>query len=381
MPQRVIDRTTEYWRSTNANRGGLFTTSVRSDTLLDEARAMAAVFLNAEGPEEVILGPNMTTLTFAFSRALARELKPGDEIVVTRLEHDANVAPWLALEDQGVRIRFADIRTPECTLDFEDLVRQITKRTRLIALTHASNVVGTIPDVSAAGRLAHQAGAWFWVDAVHYAPHGAIDVRAIDCDFLVCSAYKFYGPHVSLLYGKRELLQRLQPFRVRPAGDELPGRWESGTQNHEGIAGLLGAFEYLIELGGIASETSRSSLEAAFARIKRHETALVARLLEGLQQIRGVTIHGITDSEHLGERAPTVSLSWPPHRPEALARWLAQHQIFTWHGDHYAPVLIERLGLLEYGGTLRIGLAHYNTPGEVDLVLEVLASYRAEARD
>ncbi len=264
VPQRVIDCMAEYWRGTNANRGGVFTTSRQSDALLDRARAIAAAFLNAEAPEEVIFGPNMTTLTFAFSRALARDLHPGDEIVLSRLEHDANVAPWLALEEPGVRVRMADVRTPECTLDLDDLGRQITHRTRVVAMTHASNVVGTIPDVRAAGRLAHDAGALFW-NAVHYAPHGSIDVRAIDCDFLVCSAYKFYGPHVALLYGKRNLLQHLRPFRVRPAGGDLPWRWETGTQNHEGIAGLLGAFEYLMDLGG-DSRAPRSSFKPKFLR-------------------------------------------------------------------------------------------------------------------
>ncbi len=376
VPQRVIDRVAEYWRSTNANRGGVFATSQRSDALLEEARAAAGAFLNAERPEQVIFGPNMTALTFAVSRALAREFRTGDEIVVTRLEHDANIAPWLALEEQGIRIRMADIRLPECTVDLQDLERQITPRTRLVAMTHASNVVGTIPDVRAAGRLAHQANAWFWVDAVHYAPHGPLDVWALDCDFLVCSAYKFYGPHVGLLYGKSEPLQRLRPFKVRSAADTLPWRWETGTQNHEGIAGLLGAFEYLSTLGGGGEQSLRRCFEAAMASIGGYERALVARLLDGLRRIPGVTIHGIVDITGPGQRAPTVSLSWRPHHPEALARWLARNQIFTWHGNHYAPVLIERLGLADQGGTLRIGLAHYNTAKEVDLLLEVLAGFR-----
>ena len=376
VPQRVIDRTAEYWRTMNANHGGVFLTSARSDALIDEVRRAAAAFLNASSPEEIVFGPNMTTLTFAVSRAIGRELQPGDEIVVTRLEHDANVSPWLALQERGATVRFADISTPECTLDMDDLRRQLTPRTRVVAVTHASNAVGTIPDLAAISRAAHEVGAWLWVDAVHYGPHGPIDVRAIDCDFLVCSSYKFYGPHQGLLYGRRELLERLRPYKVRPAADHGPGRWETGTQNHECLAGMLGAFEYMAELGGGDDGVNRSALEAAMQRISRHERALAARLIDGLQRIPGVQLYGITDFDRLEHRAPTVSLTWPPHAPEALARWLADHQVFTWHGDHYATELINRLGLRDQGGTLRIGIAHYNTASEVDLVLELLADYR-----
>jgi cysteine desulfurase family protein (TIGR01976 family) len=375
VPQRVIDRTAEYWRTMNANRGGAFVTAERSDALIDEVRRAAAVFLNAASAEEVVFGPNMTTLTFGLSRAIGRELRPGDEILVTRLEHDANVSPWLALQEQGVIVRFVDIAVPQCTLDLDDFKRQLGPRTRLVAVTHASNAVGTIPDLAAISRAAHAVGAWVWVDAVHYGPHGPIDVRAIDCDFLVCSSYKFYGPHQGILYGRRELLERLRPYKVRPASDEGPSRWETGTQNHECLAGVLGAFEYLADLGG-SVRVVRPALEAAMDRIQAHERALAARLIDGLQQINGVRIYGITDLDHLDRRAPTVSLTWAPHRPEALARWLGSHQVFTTHGDHYATELMHRLGLVERGGTLRIGAAHYNTASEIDLVLELLAGYR-----
>jgi cysteine desulfurase family protein (TIGR01976 family) len=374
VPQRVIDRTAEYWRTMNANQGGTFATSRRSDALIAQVRQAAALFLNAASADEIVFGPNMTTLTFAVSRAIGREMKPGDEIVVTRLEHDANVSPWLALQERGVTVRFVDIHVPECTLDMTDLQRQLTPRTRLVAVTHASNAVGTIPDLAAVSRAAHAAGAWLWVDAVHYGPHGPIDVRAIDCDFLVCSSYKFYGPHQGILYGRRELLQRLRPYKVRPSSDELPSRWETGTQNHECLAGMLGAFEYLAELGG-ADRVERPALETAMDRIRRHERALAARLIDGLQQIPGINLYGITAPEELDRRAPTVSLTWPPHRPEALAGWLASHQVYATHSDHYATELMARLGLVDEGGTLRIGIAHYNTASEVDLVLELLAGY------
>jgi cysteine desulfurase family protein (TIGR01976 family) len=375
VPQRVIDRTAEYWRTMNANQGGTFATSRRSDALIAEVRQAAAVFLNAASADEIVFGPNMTTLTFALSRAIGREMKPGDEIVVTRLEHDANVSPWLSLQERGVTVRFVDITVPECTLDMSDFQRQLSPRTRLVAITHASNAVGTIPDLAAVSQAAHAAGAWLWVDAVHYGPHGPIDVRAIDCDFLVCSSYKFYGPHQGILYGRRELLQRLRPYKVRPASDDAPSRWETGTQNHECLAGLLGAFEYLAELGG-SDRVLRPALETALDRIRRHERALAARLIDGLQQIPGIKLYGITAPDELGCRVPTVSMTWPPHRPEALAGWLASHQVFATHGDHYATELMTRLGLVDDGGTLRIGIAHYNTASEVDLVLELLAGNR-----
>lgn len=374
VAQRVIDRTADYWRTMNANQGGASATSQRSDALIAEVRQAAATFVNAASGDEIVFGPNMTTLTFAFSRAIGRELHAGDEIVVTRLEHDANVSPWLALQERGVAVRFIDIKVPECTLDMRDLQGQLSARTRLVAVTHASNAVGTIPDLAAVSRAAHAVGAWVWVDAVHYGPHGPIDVRAIDCDFLVCSSYKFYGPHQGLLYGRREILERLRPYKVRPASDDGPARWETGTQNHECLAGLLGAFEYLAELGG-ADHVVRPALEAAMDRIRAHERALAARLIDGLLQIPGIKLYGITALDELDRRAPTVSLSWPPHRPEALAHWLASHQVFTTHGDHYATELMAKLSLADAGGTLRIGVVHYNTASEVDLVLELLAGY------
>lgn len=375
VPVRVIERTAEYWRTMNANHGGVFATSSRSDARIDETRRAAAAFLNAPAPDQVVFGPNMTSLTFALSRAMAREFRPGDEIVVTRLEHDANVSPWLALKEQGVVVRFADISVPDCRLDMDDLKRQISERTRVVAVTHASNAVGTIPQLEEVGRLAHSVGAWLWVDAVHYGPHGLIDVQKIDCDFLVSSSYKFYGPHLGLLYGRRELLERLHPYKVRPASDLLPSRWETGTPNLECLSGLLGAFEYIASISG-REQVDRPAIELAMHRIEAHERALAARLIEGLGAIPGVQLYGITDLDRLQERAPTVSLTWAPHQPEKLARWLAKHQIFTWHGDHYATELINRLGLQDSGGTLRVGIAHYNTGSEIDLLLEVLASYR-----
>jgi cysteine desulfurase family protein (TIGR01976 family) len=375
VSRRVIDRVRDYWSTMNANHGGLFLTSQRSDAMVERARQAAAAFLNAS-PAEVVFGANMTTLSFAVSRAIGRELRPDDEIVVTRLEHDGNVAPWLALEPAGVRVRFADVRPGDCTLDLQDLERQVNPRTRLVAVTHASNAVGSIPEVKAVGAIAHAVGALLWVDAVHYAPHGPIDVRDLDCDFLVCSGYKFYGPHVGVLYGRAERLERLTPFKVRPAPDQGPGRWETGTPNFEGIAGLLGAFEYLAWLGG-GEAPDRPAFLRAMDWIRSHERDLALRLVAGLSEIPGLRIHGITDPTRFAQRVPTVSLTWEPHRPEDLARWLGDHGVFTWHGDHYAKLLIERLGLADRGGTLRLGIAHYNTASEIDQALELLAGYPA----
>jgi len=250
VPQSVIDAISDYLIHCNANHGGDFSTSRHSDLLLREAHQGMADFLNASAAEEIIFGANMTTLTFHLSRSIARTLSPGDEVLVTRLDHDANVRPWvLAARDSGAAVRFVDIHPEDCTLDLDDLRRKLSRRTRLLAIGAASNVVGTINDVAALTALAHDVGAWVFVDAVHYAPHGVIDVQAWDCDFLACSAYKFFGPHVGILYGKRRWLEELTPYKVRPCADTLPDRWMTGTQNHEGIVGVSAALEYLATVG------------------------------------------------------------------------------------------------------------------------------------
>src|ERR1700686_3707601 len=290
VPQRVIDAIADYLRRDNANTGGAYATSRRTDAMIAEARSAMADFLHC-GADELVFGPNMTTLTFAISRAIGRELKPGDEIVVTRLDHDANVSPWLAMaedlqkEDRGVTVRWAEIHDNDCTLDMADLDSKINAKTKLVAAGYASNAVGTINPVKEITRLAHDAGALMFIDAVHYAPHGPIDVRALDCDFLVCSPYKFFGPHMGALYGKRQRLLQFQPYKVRPATDALPDRWETGTQVQELIAGIGAAVEYLAELGRRHDPTAtdrRSALLAAYRVTHQHETALLAHLIEGL---------------------------------------------------------------------------------------------------
>ena len=376
VPQRVIDAIGNYLINANANTHGAFATSARTDAVIAEAHAAMADLLGCD-PDEVVFGPNMTTLTFAMSRAIGRELGPGDEIVVTRLDHDANVAPWRALEERGVTVRMVDIDVEDCTLDMGDMARAITANTRLVAIGYASNAVGTINDVAEVVRMAHAVGALAYVDAVHYAPHGPIDVRALDCDFLACSPYKFFAPHMGALYGKRAHLERLQPYKVRPAGNNTPDRWETGTKNHEGLAGVAAAIDYLAELGrntgGVDATTSRrAALLAAMAAIRSYERDLAERLIIGLLAIPGLTFYGIREPERFGQRTPTVSIRLASCTPHELAARLGEQGIFVWDGNYYALSLTERLGVEESGGMVRIGLAHYNTAEEIDRLLAIL---------
>jgi len=374
VPQRVIDAMGGCLVSSNANTHGAFVTSRRSDAVIAAAHAAMADLLGCD-PEEIVFGPNMTTLTFALSRALGRDLEPGDEIVVTRLDHDANVSPWTALEEHGCLIRWVDIHPADCTLDMEDLRRKVTPRTRLVAVGYASNAVGTINDVGEVVRLAHEAGAAAYIDAVHYAPHGPIDVSRLDCDFLVCSPYKFFGPHSGVLYGKRERLLRLRPYKVRPATDSLPGRWETGTQNHEGMAGVTAAVEYLAELGRRHTPGAlgqRGALLAAYDALRSYERRLLAQLVPALLEIPGLTFYGITEPGRFDQRVPTVAVRIAGRSPRELAAYLGERGIFTWDGNYYALNLSERLGVEPSGGMLRIGLVHYNTAEEVDRLLAAL---------
>ncbi|MGA2071944.1 MAG: cysteine desulfurase-like protein [Terriglobia bacterium] len=378
VPQRVIDAMRDYLMNSNANTHGAFLTSRKSDEVIAEAHAAVADLLGCDS-DEVIFGPNMTTLTFSLSRALGREFGPGDEIVVTRLDHDGNVAPWCALEERGCRVRFVDINPSDCTLDMVDLERQITPRTRLVAVGYASNAVGTINNVREITRLAHAAGALVYIDAVHYAPHGPIDVCRLECDFLVCSPYKFFGPHSGALYGKREHLARLRPYKLRPAPEENPFRWETGTQNHEGQAGILAAVDYLAELGRRASpsvSSRRAALLAAYDVIRPYERSLAERLIKGLLAVPGLTFYGIKEPARGAERVPTVAIRIAGYTPRELASYLGERGIFTWDGNYYALNLSERLGVEPTGGMLRIGLVHYNTPEEVDRVLRALEELR-----
>ena len=374
VPQRVIDAISGYLKTSNANTHGAYATSRRTDAVVAEARAAMADFFGCDG-DEVVFGPNMTTLTFAISRSIGRELGPGDEILLTHLDHDANVSPWRALEERGVTIRFVDINEDDCTLNMTDLAQKISSRTRVVAVGYASNAVGTINDVKEIIRLAHHKGALAYIDAVHYAPHGPIDVRALDCDFLVCSSYKFFGPHMGILYGKREHLQRLQPYKVRANTNAVPHRWEWGTLNHECIAGITACVDYLADLGrqvDPSAATRRASLLAAYSAIQQHEHALAEMLIRGLLVIPGLKFYGIRDLEKLDRRCPTVAVRIASHTPLELAGKLGDRGFFTWDGNYYALNLSEQLDVEKDGGFLRIGLAHYNTAEEVQRFLGAL---------
>jgi cysteine desulfurase family protein (TIGR01976 family) len=378
VPRRVVEAMARYLRETNANTGGAFATSRESDALLLEARRGVADLLGSDDPQLAAFGPNMTTLTLSLARALARTWKPGDEVVVTRLEHDANFTPWTqAAADAGATVRYVSIRKEDCTLDIEQLQSLIGERTKFVAVGAASNAVGTINPVRRIVELAHGVGAHVFVDAVHLAPHAAIDVQAWDCDWVVCSGYKFFGPHgVGVLWGKRELLEQLPAYKLRPSSNELPGRWETGTLNHEGIAGTLAAIDYLAELGRRHEPRAtdrRSALLAAYAAIERYEDELAGYLLEGLSTLRGVRVWGITDRRRIAERVPTVSITHDRRSPSEIAELLAGRGLFVWEGNYYALSVTEALGL-EPDGMVRIGLLHYNTREEIDRLIDALGA-------
>ncbi len=377
VPTQVIAAIQQYLMNSNANSGGAFLTSRRSDEMIADTRVAMGDFFHCD-PCEVVFGQNMTTLTFAMARAIGRELRAGDEILLTVLDHDANFSPWKALEEKGVVIRVADIDEEDCTLDLEDLKSKLSHRTRLVAVGYASNAVGTINPVREITRLAHAAGAMTYIDAVHSAPHGPTDVKDLDCDFLVCSPYKFFGPHMGTLYGKREHLERLQPYKVRPSHDEIPDRWETGTLAHELIAGIGAAIDYIAGVGRHSdpgAKTRREALEAAYRTTVAYERRLIAKLIEDLQTIPGVRIYGITDPKRFEERCSTLSLRIGDHPPKAIATFLAERGIFTWDGNYYALNLTERLRLEQKGGMLRIGVVHYNTLEEVDRLLRALREF------
>jgi cysteine desulfurase family protein (TIGR01976 family) len=371
VPQGVISAMSTYLAQGGSNTGGPFVTSRRSDALVAAARAAVADLLNAQ-PREIIFGQNMTSLTFSLSRALARRWQPGDEIIVTKLDHDANISPWLlAAEERGVTVRWLDFDPADCTLRLDTLPDLLNEKTRLLAITAASNAVGTIPDITKATQLAHDAGAHVFIDAVHYAPHGPLDVQAIGCDFLACSAYKWFGPHTGVLYGNYELLEDLTAYKVRPAPAYTPGKWETGTQSFESLAGVTAAVDYLAQLGDSDSERP-AQLRQALGRIKAYEQQISHHFLEGATAVSGLKIYGITDVERLEERTPTFAVSLAGYTPAQVSARLGEQGIFVWSGHYYAIAVMERLGLQDKGGLVRIGFVHYNTLAEVDRVLNAL---------
>lgn len=377
VPRQVMEAITSYLTNANANTYGAFLTSRRTNEMILSMRGAMADFFNCAA-EEVVFGQNMTTITLGLARAIGRELKAGDEIVVTTLDHDANVGPWRALEEKGVVVQQADIREADCTLDLDDLAGKITSKTKLVAVGYASNMVGTINPVEKITKMAHDAGALMFIDAVHYAPHGLIDVKAIDCDFLACSPYKFFGPHMGTLYGKKEHLERFKPYKVRPATSVSPECWETGTQVQELIAGIGAAAEYIAELGrrcDASAKTRREALAAAYRTTVPYERALLTKLVDGLETLPGIKIYGITDRARFEERCSTISFRIGEHNPTEIATFLGDRGIFTWDGNFYALNLSERLGVEQKGGVLRVGLVHYNTMEEVERLLAALREF------
>ncbi len=388
VPRRVVERMTEALLAANANLGGSFRTSVAAGALVDEAHQAAADFYNAASAREIVFGQNMTTLTFHMSRCIGRRLSAGDEIVLSRMDHDANVAPWLLLaEEKGLKVRWLEFDTE--TYEFPDraLDDVLGPRTRLLAIGYASNLTGTVNDVRTLARKARAAGALTYVDAVQFAPHASIDVAALGADFVVSSAYKWFGPHQAVLWGREDVMRDLFAYKVRPAGEGLPDRFETGTLSHEGMAGCLGAIEYLADLGttavaarhvhGASGRTARAkAVAAAFDMLREWEQALTRRLLDGLAQVKGLRLRGIGRGNRLDWRVPTVSFTLDGHHPKDLAAAFASRNVFVWSGHNYAVEPTRALGLMEKGGVLRVGLAHYNTPVEVDGFLEVLSAVK-----
>ena len=378
IAKQSLDRINKYLLETNANHEGVFPTSIASDAVLDEAHRAMADFYNAASPEEIIFGANMTTLTLHISRSISRTWNAGDEIVVTRLDHDANVTPWvLAAEDRGCKVNWVDFDVEDGTLKLDDFQRALERKPRFVAVGYASNSLGTINPVGKIIKMAHDAGAMVYVDAVQYAAHGPIDVQKLDCDFLVSSAYKFYGTHSGILYGKKNILENLFAYKVRPATDKLPGKFETGTQNHEGIAGVLGAIEYFEWVGkqytGTQSDALKEDgfsgrrllLKQAMNLIRSYEFELSRALLDVLQSIPNLTLYGLTDVRCLDERVATFSFTLKDQSSRSVAEKLAQQGIYVWDGNYYAINVTERLGLEESGGMVRVGAAHYNTLDEV----------------
>jgi cysteine desulfurase family protein (TIGR01976 family) len=371
VPRQVIDRTVECLTARNANLGGYFTTTVKAGELVDEAHRACADFYNASSPREIVFGQNMTTLTFHMSRCLGKRFRRGDEIVLSRMDHDANVSPWLLLaDDLGLTVRFMDF-DPE-TYEFpEDALRKVlSERTKLVALGYASNCTGTVNDVAHFAKEARAAGALVYVDAVQLAPHYAIDVQALGADILVSSAYKWFGPHQGVLWGREALLAETFAYKLRPADGDLPHRFETGTLSHEGMAGCLGAIEYLEQFG--EGQTRQARIASAWTTLAQYEHLLTRRLIGGLRGFKGLRIRGITSANAMHRRVPTVSFTLEGHHPQALAQAFAKDNIFVWSGHNYAVEPVTRMGLMDKGGVLRVGLAHYNTEAEVDVLLASL---------
>jgi len=388
VPQGVMDAMMDYFMRANANRHGFFATSQKTESIIEQARQAFADFLNAGRAEEIIFGPNMTTMTFNISRALGRTLKEGDEIIVTRLDHDANIAPWLALAERGAIIKWLDINPETCGLDVAEFEKLLSPKTKIVAVGAASNAMGTLTHIKRITALAHGAGATVFIDAVQMGPHAPIDVQDLDCDLLALSAYKIFGPHIGVMYGKYALLNELTAYKIRPHSNEVPDKFEPGTQNHEGIAGALAAINYLASVGKDYGQAyigqfpgftgHRLELKTAMAAIKDYEKGLCELLLRGLREMPKITLYGITDPAQLHLRTPTVSFTVAGMPSEQVAELLGQKNINASNGHYNAYETMKRLALEQSGGTVRIGLAHYNTTDEVQQFLVSLKKVNSQ---
>ncbi len=378
VPKMVMDAVTHYYKTMNANSGGAFATSHRNDEMVKATRQYMADFINAEDADEIAIGPNMTTLNFALSRAIGKTLSAGDEVVLTRMDHDANVSPWMLMaEDNGLTVKWVDIHTEDCTLDLGTLEEALTDKTKIVATVHASNAVGTINPVKQIAGMAHAVGAYHIIDAVQSAPHLPIDVQEIGCDFLLCSSYKFYGPHLGLMWGRKELMEELPAYKVRPSKDKSPYRWETGTPSYETYSGLLACLEYWEMLGEKYGSADMPQYEGHVLKMKQgmlavqeYERGLATQLIDGLQTMEKVAIAGITDDERYDWRVPTVALVVDGYTSHEVAEHLAKHYIYVWSGDYYALEIMKRLDKPD--GMIRIGIGQYNIPEEIDRTLEVL---------
>jgi cysteine desulfurase family protein (TIGR01976 family) len=379
----VVDRMSECLLQANANLGGHFATSRKADAIVDDAHAAMADLLNAPSPEEIIFGQNMTTLTLHVSRSIGRQFRAGDEIILSRMDHDANVTPWVLLaRDLGLQVRWLPFDLESFEFDLSALDKLLNERTRLVCVGGASNMTGTIHDIRAISSRAREAGAWTYIDAVQSVPHVPTDVQEIGCDFLACSAYKFFGPHQGILWGRREILERLEPYKVRPAPDSIPGAFETGTQSHEGMAGTAAAVDYFAWIGEtMAQDYTKSNqryagrsryVHAAMCCLFDYETTLARHLIDGLKQLSGVTVLGITAADAMKRRVPTVSFTAAGVSSSAIAEALAKKNIFVWSGHNYAVEAARALGIYDSGSGVRIGPVHYNSHQELDRLLTAL---------
>ncbi|MGH8194524.1 MAG: cysteine desulfurase-like protein [Woeseiaceae bacterium] len=383
VPQGVVDRISVCLLEANANLGGYFETSARAGAIVDDAHAAMADLLNAPSADEIVFGQNMTTITLHVSRSIGREFSAGDEIILSCMDHDANVTPWVLLaRDLDLRIKWLPFDIETFEFDMAALDRLFSDRTRLVCVGGASNLTGTVNDIRTISHKARDAGAWTYIDAVQSVPHVATDVQDIGCDFLACSAYKFFGPHQGILWGRRELLERLEPYKVRPAPDEIPGAFETGTMSHEGMAGTAAAVDYLAWIGETMAQDyyQRSEryrgrcrfVHAAMDCLFDYESTLSRHLIDGLRRLPGIKVQGITADDALRRRIPTVSFTAEKIAPDVIAKLLADRNIFVWSGHNYAVEAARALGIYEKGGAVRVGPVHYNSIGELDRLLNVL---------